>query len=146
LSRDLDKAHKVGQGSKVQLPNDGKSKAKALAEAGISTRASRSAFAQATVQPTLCGGTLPAVWMRDGYDHYPLKNFASRTFRRRLRTSHFSEEFWSASACVLRRRSRLPTTQLAATNGVLLLHHDDLKRIDQLIGRPVLIATASDRV
>ena len=36
MSRDLDKAHKVGQGSKVQLPNDGKSKAKALAEAGIS--------------------------------------------------------------------------------------------------------------
>jgi hypothetical protein len=80
LSRDLDKAHKVGQGSKVQLPNDGKSKAKALAEAGISTRASRSAFAQATVQPTLCGGTLPAVWMRDGYDHYPLKNFAKPDF------------------------------------------------------------------
>jgi restriction system protein len=36
--------------------------------------------------------------------------------------------------------------QIAATNGVFLLHHDDLKRIDQFLGRPALIARASDGV
>lgn len=39
LSAALDKAHKVGRGSKVQLPKDGKLKAKALKDAGISTSA-----------------------------------------------------------------------------------------------------------
>ena len=37
ISRELEKAHKVGRGTKVQLPSTGKLKATILAEAGIST-------------------------------------------------------------------------------------------------------------
>jgi restriction system protein len=47
---------------------------------------------------------------------------------------------------VSNQRFTTAAAQIAATNGVLLLHHDDLKRIDQLLGRPVLIARTSDRV
>ena len=37
LSRELEKAHKVGQGTTVQLPSTGKLKATILQEAGVST-------------------------------------------------------------------------------------------------------------
>ena len=47
---------------------------------------------------------------------------------------------------VSNQRFTTAAAQIAATNGVLLLHHDDLKRIDQLLGRPVPITRASDRV
>jgi HJR/Mrr/RecB family endonuclease len=47
---------------------------------------------------------------------------------------------------VSNQRFTTAAAQIAATNGVLLLHHDDLRQIDRLlIGRPVLIAGASDR-
>jgi HJR/Mrr/RecB family endonuclease len=47
---------------------------------------------------------------------------------------------------VSNQRFTTAAAQIAATNSVLLLHHDDLRRIDQLLGRPVLIARASDGV
>jgi restriction system protein len=37
---------------------------------------------------------------------------------------------------VSNQRFTTAAAQIAATNGVLLLHHDDLKRIDQLLGKP----------
>jgi hypothetical protein len=48
---------------------------------------------------------------------------------------------------VSNQRFTTAAAQIAATNGVLLLHHDDLKRIDQLLvlGKRVLIARAGER-
>src|SRR5260370_281574 len=47
---------------------------------------------------------------------------------------------------VSNQRFTAAAVQMAATNSVLLLHHDDLRRIDQLLNGPVLIARANDRV
>ena len=55
ISRELEKAHKVGQGTKVQIPRTGKLKATILAEAGISTSQAHRA-ACASVRSSSCPG------------------------------------------------------------------------------------------